>query len=240
MDSISPALAFAAGVVSILSPCVLPLLPIVLTTATSDHRLGPVALSAGLVLSFLILGLGVATLGHALGLNAEALQTAAAWLLVAAGLVAMVPLLQARVAVLLAPVGRWAEQRFGTAAPRGLFGQFAVGVLLGAVWTPCVGPTLGAAAVLAAQRQQLGQVVLTMLAFAIGTSLPLLLLGLASREALLRLRGRLAATGSAGKVVVGATLAASGVLVLAGYDKRIEAQLLDAMPGWITDITTRF
>lgn len=240
MDSVSLALAFAAGVVSILSPCVLPLLPIVLTTATSQHRLGPIALAAGLASSFLILGLLVATLGHALGLNAQALQTAAAWLLVAIGLVVMVPLLQARVAVLLAPIGRWMQQRFGASSPRGLAGQLAVGLLLGAVWTPCVGPTLGAAAVLAAQRQQLDQVIVTMFAFAIGTSLPLLLLGLVSREALLRLRGRLAATGSAGKTLVGATLAGTGVLVLAGYDKLIEASLLDAMPPWLTDLTTRF
>jgi cytochrome c biogenesis protein CcdA len=240
METLSVVLAFASGVVSILSPCVLPLLPIVLTTATSAHRLGPVALTAGLGLSFLTLGVFVATIGHGLGLDAAAFQVAAAWLLVATGVVVMVPLLQARAALLLAPVSRWSEQRFGAAAPGGLGGQFAVGLLLGAVWTPCVGPTLGAAAVLAAQREQLGQVILTMLAFAVGTSLPLLFLGLASRQALARLRGRLAATGAAGKVLVGATLAGTGALMLAGYDKIIEARLLDAMPHWITELTTRF
>lgn len=240
MDSVSLVLAFAAGVVSILSPCVLPLVPIVLTTATSQHRFGPLALTAGLGLSFLTLGLFVATIGHAVGLDADAFQMAAAWLLVAIGLVVMVPQLQARVSLLLAPAGRWTEARFGAATPRGLSGQFAVGLLLGAVWTPCAGPTLGAATVLAAQRQQLGEVVLAMLAFAVGTSLPLLLLGLASRQALTRLRGRLAATGSAGKVFVGATLTTTGALMLAGYDKVIEAQLLDVMPQWITELTARF
>jgi len=240
VETVSLVLAFAAGVVSILSPCVLPLLPIVLTTATSQHRLGPAALTAGLGLSFLALGVFVATTGHALGLDGEAFRRSAAWLLVAAGLVVIMPPLQARVAVWLAPVGRWTGQHFGAATPRGLFGQFGVGLLLGAVWTPCVGPTLGAAAVLAAQREQLGQVVLTMLAFAVGTSLPLLLLGLTSRRALMRLRGGLAATGAAGKALVGATLAATGALVLAGYDKAIEAWVLDMTPGWITDFAARF
>jgi cytochrome c-type biogenesis protein len=240
METVSVVLAFAAGVVSILSPCVLPLLPIVLTTATSAHRLGPVALTAGLGLSFLILGVFVATVGHALGLDAAAFQVAAAGLLVATGLIVMVPLLQARAALLLAPAGRWIGLRFGATTPRGLCGQFAVGLLLGAVWTPCVGPTLGAAAVLAAQREQLSQVILTMLAFAVGTSLPLLFLGLASRQALIRLRGRLAVTGSAGKALVGVTLAGTGALVLAGYDKVIEARLLDLMPQWITELTARF
>ena len=77
----------------------------------------------------------------------------------------------------------------------GLGGQFAVGLLLGAVWSPCVGPTLGAASLLAAQGRDLGQVALTMFVFGLGAALPLLALGLASREVMMRWRHRLAAAG---------------------------------------------
>jgi cytochrome c-type biogenesis protein len=74
---------------------------------------------------------------------------------------------------------------------RGLSGQFALGVLLGVVWSPCVGPTLGAASVLAAQGKNLGSAAATMIAFGIGAAAPLIVLGLLSREALMRWRDHL-------------------------------------------------
>src|SRR5262249_31271172 len=132
--------AFIAGLVSIFSPCVLPLLPVVLGTAVSEHRLGPAALAAGLAISFLALGLFVATIGFLIGLGADVFRAvAAAWLL-AAGAVLIMPPLQNRLAVATAPVGNWLEGRFGRGNRSGFAGQFGVGLLLGAVWTPCVGP----------------------------------------------------------------------------------------------------
>ena len=65
------ALALIAGVLSTLSPCVLPLLPILLGAATGEHRYGPVALAGGLALSFVVIGLFVATIGFAIGLDQE-------------------------------------------------------------------------------------------------------------------------------------------------------------------------
>ena len=63
------------------------------------------------------------------------------------------------------------DRRFGGRAGAGLPGQFGLGLLLGAIWSPCVGPTLGAASVLAAKGENLGQVALTMLVFGIGAGL---------------------------------------------------------------------
>ncbi len=137
-----------------------------LGTAASEHRLGPVALAGGLALSFTLVGLFVATIGFAVGLDAGLFRTAAALLLVGIGGVLMLPSLQARLAVAAGPVGTWTEERFGGFSTSGLSGQFGVGLLLGAVWSPCVGPTLGAASVLAARGESLGAVVLTMLASA--------------------------------------------------------------------------
>jgi cytochrome c-type biogenesis protein len=240
MEAISFALAFLAGVISIFSPCVLPLLPVVLGAAASQHRLGPVALAAGLALSFLILGLLVATFGFAVGIETEALRTSAAVLLIAAGGLLLAPPLQARIARAAAPLSNQVDRIFGGKARRGLAGQFGLGLLLGAVWAPCTGPTLGAASVLAAQGRELSRAVLTMLLFALGTSLPLLLLGFTSRQALMRWRGHLAATGAAGKALVGAALVGIGALVLAGYDKIVESRLVDLMPDWLVDLTTAF
>mgnify|MGYP001007211089 FL=1 len=133
------ALAFLAGVLSILSPCVLPLLPIVLGAAAAEHRLGPAALAAGLAISFVAIGLFVATIGFAIGLDAEFFRAAAAILLIALGVVLILPTMQVRLAAAAGPASNWAEQRFGGFSTNGLRGQFAVGLLLGAVWAPCVG-----------------------------------------------------------------------------------------------------
>jgi cytochrome c-type biogenesis protein len=240
MEFVGIGLALVAGILSTLSPCVLPLLPIVLGAAVSEHRLGPAALAAGLALSFVAIGLFVATIGFSLGLDGGVFRTTAAVLLVALGVVLLVPQLQARVAVAAGPVSNWAEQRFSGFSSGGLGGQFGVGLLLGAVWSPCVGPTLGAASVLAAQGRDLGQVALTMTIFGLGAALPLLLLGLLSREALMRWRGRLMSAGNGAKMALGGVLIVSGVLILSGTDKLLETRLVSAMPAWLTDLTTRF
>ncbi len=232
--------AFLAGLFSTLSPCVLPLLPIVLGTAVSEHRFGPAALAAGLALSFVTIGLFVATIGFAIGLDAGMFRTVGAILLILVGMVLVVPQFQAQVALAVGPASNWAEQRFGGFSTGGLGGQFAVGLLLGAVWSPCVGPTLGAASVLAAQGESLGFVALTMLAFGFGAALPLLLLGLLSREALMGWRDRLMAAGKNGKMAMGAVLVAAGLLIVSGLDKTIEAALVNASPAWLTELTTKF
>lgn len=233
-------LAFLAGLLSTLSPCVLPLIPLVLGTALSKHKMGPAALSAGLALSFTIIGLFVATLGYAIGLDGGAFRNVGAAVMLVVGMVLMVPSFQMKLASAAGPIGNWAESQFGTASGGGLTGQFGVGLLLGVVWAPCAGPTLGAASVLAARGESLDRVGATMLAFGIGASLPMLVLGTLSRPTILRIRGRLMATGAGAKVVLGVVLTILGVLILTGVDKRLEAAAVDLSPEWLTSLTTRF
>ncbi len=233
-------LALLAGLLSTLSPCVLPLIPLVLGTALSQHRLGPAALSAGLAVSFTAIGLFVATVGYAIGLDGGVFRGVGAALMLGMGLVLLVPRFQLRLASATGPIGSWADSHFGGGAKVGLSGQFAVGLLLGVVWAPCAGPTLGAASVLAAQGERLDQVAVTMLVFGIGASLPLMVLGTLSRETMLRVRGRLIATGAGAKFVLGAVLATLGMLILTGFDKRLEALAVDLSPAWLTALTTRF
>lgn len=240
MESASFLFAFLAGVLSTLSPCVLPLLPVVLGTAVSEHRFGPAALAGGLAISFVVIGMFVATIGFGIGLDAGLFRKFAAVLLLSAGLVLMVPRFQEAFAGAASPIGGWVDNRFGGFKTAGIGGQFALGILLGAVWSPCVGPTLGAASVLASQGKDLAQVALVMTMFGIGAAFPLLLLGTLSRQTLLNLRGKLMSAGSTGKVVLGALLAVIGVAILTGIDKSLEAALVEASPAWLTELTTRF
>ncbi|HUW74844.1 MAG TPA: cytochrome c biogenesis CcdA family protein [Methyloceanibacter sp.] len=233
-------LSLLAGMLSVLSPCVLPLLPIVLGTAQSEHRLGPAALACGLAVSFTVIGLFVATIGFAIGLDTDVFRAISAVLLIGIGTVLLVPRLQEQFAVAAGPVGSWVDDRLGGFTATSLWGQFGLGLLLGAVWAPCVGPTLGAASLLAAKGENLGQVALTMLAFGIGAALPLMVLGFVSREAMLRWRGRLMEAGKGGKMLLGALLVAVGLLVATGADKRLETFLVNASPDWLTNLTTRY
>ena len=233
-------LAFVAGVLSILSPCVLPILPIVLGAAASEHRWGPAALAAGLSVSFVAIGLFAATIGYSIGLDVGVFRNVAAVLMVAIGAILLVPRLQARLAFAGTPLANLSDRYVSVARQNGLPGQILVGLLLGAVWSPCVGPTLGAASLLAAQGRDLSQVALAMFAFGVGAALPLLTLGMFSREFLLRWRKQMLSAGYGVKIALGLLFVAVGALVLSGFDKTIETALVNASPQWLTDLTTRF
>ena len=233
-------LAFLAGVLTTLSPCVLPLIPVVVGSAAAEHRHGPLALAGGLALSFVAIGLFVATIGFSIGLDGGVFRVSGAILMVAIGAVLAAPNLQTRLAAAGGPAADWAERRFGGFSTSGLQGQFGVGLLLGAVWSPCVGPTLGAASLLAAQGRNLSEVALTMALFGLGASAPLLALGLLAREALMRLRGSLFAFGKSARAALGVVMILFGAIILSGADKSLETALVNAAPQWLTDLTTRF
>jgi cytochrome c-type biogenesis protein len=234
------ALALLAGVLSTLSPCVLPLLPIVLGAALTEHRFGPLALAAGVAISYVAVGLFVATIGFSIGLDQSLFREGAAILLIAIGAVLLLPRLQSQIAVAAGPFGHWAQTQADGVSTSGLGGQFALGLLLGAVWSPCVGPTLGAASVLAAQGKDLGHVTLTMIAFGIGAAAPLIVLGTLSREALMHWRDHLMKAGKTGKIALGVLLLAFGVLILSGLDRALETVLVNASPAWLTKLTTTY
>lgn len=238
LSVISPALAFLAGVLSILSPCVLPLVPIVLGGARNRYRWGPLALGAGLTASFTLVGLFAATAGYALGMDAEFFRHVGGVMLLAAGLVVATPSLQRAFATAAGPLVARADAGPGAFDERGLWGQVALGGVLGLVWSPCVGPTLGAASLLAAEGRNLGQVALVMAAFGLGAAAPLTIIGLASGEVLKRWRARMHAAGEGGKRVLGAVLIIIGLLMVSGLDRAVESRLVAWSPGWLTALTT--
>jgi cytochrome c biogenesis protein CcdA len=233
-------LGYLAGLLSTLSPCVLPLLPILIATAVSAHRLGPYALAAGLTLSFSLIGLFIATLGFSLGLDPAVFRQGAAVLLVGFSVLLLSPALQRRFATATSGIGAGGDRLLARFRLVGLGGQFGVGLMLGLIWSPCVGPTLGAASTLAAQGRQLPAIALLMLLFGLGAGTPLVVLGSLSRAAMLKLRGRLMVAGRRGKLVLGGVMLLLGAAILSGADKRFEAWVVDASPAWLTELTTRY
>ena len=238
-SALNPALAYAAGALTILSPCVLPLVPIVLSSAAQRHRFAPLALAAGLVVAFTITGFVVAAFGQALGLDTLVVRAAGAVVLCIAGVVLLVPKLQDMLSRFATPLAAWASGRQTALDDKaGLGGQAAIGALLGVVWAPCVGPTLGAAIALAAEGKDLGEVALVMTAFGLGISTVLLIIAFAARGVLAKWRGRMIKAGGRGKAVLGALLLVIGVFILTGFDRKIETFVLDHLPDQITAWST--
>ncbi|GLK70659.1 cytochrome c biogenesis CcdA family protein [Ancylobacter dichloromethanicus] len=231
---------FLAGMLSTLSPCVLPLLPLVLGPAIAAHRLGVPALAAGLVTSFVAVGLFVATIGFSIGLDGGIFRSVSAVLLVLMGIVLLSDALQQRFAMAAGGISNAGNQLIARFSPSGLSGQFVLGLLLGAIWSPCVGPTLGAASLLAAQGRDLASVAIVMVAFGLGTAIPLLIVGSLSRQALSRWRGNLMGVGKLGKVILGVGALAVAAMILSGFDRTLEAALVAASPTWLVDLTTRY
>ncbi|GAC1529552.1 MAG: cytochrome c biogenesis CcdA family protein [Ramlibacter sp.] len=236
----SYAFGLAAGVLSTLSPCVLPIVPVLLGSAANAHPRAPLALATGLALSYAIVGSALAWAGTALGFDADKFRLVGAAILGALGLVLMSGSLQRRFASATAGVGNAGNQLLSRLRLDGLPGQFVIGLALGVVWSPCVGPTLGAAIVLAAQGSNLPQVASLMGVFGIGAALPVLALAYASRSAMSRMRGSMLRAGQAGKTVLGGAMLAVAAMILLGLDKPAEAWLVDRSPAWLTQLTTRF
>lgn len=217
--------AFLGGVMTIVSPCVLPVLPILLS-GTVGGRGRPVGIVLGFVGSFALFTLTLAALVRATGVSPDTLRAGAVVVLIAFGLTLLVPNLQHRFEALAARV---LPHRVGSARP-GLVGGLLVGVTLGLVWTPCVGPIMAIVVTLAAGGAAgLGALALT-LAYGVGAALPMFAVMLGGRRLLARVP---ALTTRAGDVqrAFGALLVVFAGLMLFGVDRRVQAVLLDRFPG---------
>jgi cytochrome c biogenesis protein CcdA len=233
-------LSFLAGVLSVLSPCVLPLVPILVGTALNTHQYGPYALALGLAISFTAVGVFIATIGASIGIDQEVLRVIAAVLLITFGIVLLSSTLQEKFASATAGIGSSGNTLLSKVSTDSLSGQFVLGLLLGVVWSPCVGPVLGATITLASQGSNLGHVTLVMALFGLGAGLPLILLGLLSRQAMMKVRSKLFTAGKIGKRILGAILLLVGLLIISGLDKKFETLIVTASPNWLISLTTQY
>jgi cytochrome c-type biogenesis protein len=229
-----------AGLLSTLSPCVLPILPILLGSATAAHPRAPLALAGGLALSYAVIGTLIAWVGSAIGIDGALFRNAGAVILGALGLVLVSTSLQQRFAAATSGIANAGEHFLSRLNLQGLGGQFVIGLALGVVWSPCVGPTLGAAVVLASQGSHLPQVALLMVIFGLGAAIPVVGLAYLSRAAMMRVRGKLMQAGKTGKIVLGAIMISIAALILTGADKPLETWLVEMSPAWLTALTTHF
>ncbi len=232
-------LAFLAGTLTVINPCILPLLPIVVAAAFANGKLGAAALLAGLVAGFATLGVVVNATGALFGVGEGTLRNVVAMLLVVFAAILLIPAFERRFSNLVAPVGAAGANLAARAGNYGVAGQFLVGILLGAIWAPCSGPSVGAALSLAAEAGGSLAAAGRMTAFALGAALVLFLVAMGARSLTMR-SGPVAKAAPYAKKIAGGAFLLVGVMMLSGADKRAEARLLDLMPEWLVAFTTRF
>ncbi|MBT9456849.1 MAG: sulfite exporter TauE/SafE family protein [Burkholderiaceae bacterium] len=233
-------LSLLAGALSTLSPCVLPIVPIIMSSAMQAARFGPVALLAGVALSYTLVGTGLALFGSSLGVEPGQVRMVSAALMLGFGAMFLSSRLQQAFVLLVAPLTAGAGARVSGLKADSTWGQGLLGLMLGLVWSPCVGPTLGAAVTLAAQGHSAAVALSTMFVFGLGAALPMGLLAYGSRAAMASRRRAMGEAGRWGKRVMGLGLVLVGGLVLSGADHGLEALLTRHMPPWLVDLTTRF
>jgi cytochrome c biogenesis protein CcdA len=231
---------YIAGLLTLINPCVLPVIPIVLASALQAGRHGPLAVAAGMSLSFVTLGMLVATVGHSIGLTEGLLSQIGAVLMMVFGLVLLVPQLNQRFAIATAGIGSSADDQLNKMSNSSMKSQFFGGMLLGAVWSPCVGPTLGGAISLASQGQSLLWVFAIMSSFALGVSSVILLLGYGTREAIRSRQQQLRGLAERAKPILGVTFLLVGLMIFFKFHYVIEAWLVDVLPDWFQDLSTTY
>ncbi|WP_136442857.1 cytochrome c biogenesis CcdA family protein [Pacificoceanicola onchidii] len=229
--------AYGAGLLTLINPCVVPVLPIVIATALQASRLGPVAMAAGLSLSFVSLGLGITAFGHAIGLDIDTVSKAGAAIMILFGAALLLPQASAIMAGATAGLSSRADAQLDNVDRGGLTGQFLGGLLLGAVWSPCIGPTLGSAIGLASQGESLLRAGFIMLGFAAGVSTLILGLAYGTRGAIGRHNALLRRLAVQARPILGATFILVGTALILNWHHVIEAWLIQVLPTWLIDLS---
>ena len=227
-------LSLAAGSLTTLSPCVLPLLPLVLGGTLQGSRLAPVALGIGMIASFAGIGMALGAIGPALGVDGDAVRTAGAAMLIAFAVVMLVPALGRRFTQWMLPIANSANAASARLDAGSLLGALGLGAVLGLVWSPCSGPLLGAALTLVASEGGVARGGIVLALFGLGAAIPLVAVAYASRRGFAHVRDWMLARMDRMRRGFAVLLGAMGVAILTGGDKWLEARVLQALPdAWV-------
>ena len=227
-------LSLAAGGLTTISPCVFPLLPLVLGGAMQRNRLAPLAMGLGMMASFAGIGMLLGALGPALGIDADTLRVAGAAMLVAFAVVMLVPALGERFTQWMLPLASSANAASTRLDAGSVSGALMLGGVLGLVWSPCSGPLLGSALTLVASEGGVARGGVVLGIFGLGAAIPLVAAAYASRSGFARARDWVLAHMHGVRLAFALLLGAMGLAILTGGDKWLEAQVVRWMPdAWL-------
>ncbi len=233
-------ISYAAGILTALSPCVLPLLPMVVGGAMQRHRAAPLLMGIGMTTAFAVAGWILGALGPALDLDPEWVHQAAAVSLIVFGLALWVDPLANLVSRFVQPLAVSADRLAGSVGHESPAAALFFGGLLGLAWSPCAGPMLVSSLALVANGRDAGLGAVLLGLFGLGAATPLVLAAYASRAGFSRLKGWALGHSSGLRHGFGLLAMASGIFIATGLDKLIAARILSVLPDSWMELITRF
>lgn len=220
--------AFVSGLITILAPCIWPLLPIILSaTATGGHR-KPFGITLGIIISFGLVTLTISYIVKVIPFDPNALRLFAVVVIGLLGFTLLIPRLSAVLEGYVSRLsGKFAIQNQGN----GFWAGLVTGLALGIVWSPCAGPILAAIATLAATQQVNSSIILVMIVYVIGVGIPLFLFATLGRRLFLGSK-RLSPYLGRIQQIFGGVMILTAILIFTNYDKSLQVKLLDLFPSY--------
>lgn len=224
-SEVSIFIVFLAGIVTIMKPCCLPLVPVVFS-GSGGHRLRPLAIVSGLTVSFTTMGVLVSAFGATFGAYTDYLRNIAILFIICMGLVLFDEDVNMEFMKISGSITQGLRQigflnKFTSKMPEGsLTGGFFLGMSLGVLWIPCVGPILGAVLALVASVGNMTYGASMLFVYSIGMSLPMLSIAYYGKKVTNRYKW-FSRNGELLKKLSGLVLILVGVMLLFGVDKLI-------------------
>ncbi len=229
--------AFVAGIITVLSPCVLPVLPIVLSGSVGVGRLRPLGIITGFMASFSVLTLALTFFVRSFGIDPDILRLVAAFMIIAMAVILVVPALKDRFMTLISSVLSRKQKVQPNGVRPGFFPGVLTGLSLGVVWTPCVGPIMASVITVAISRSVDAGAVAITLAYALGTAVPLFAIMQGGRALVNRFPGFTGRLGSLQRIF-GVLMLITGIAILNGWDRGFQSWMLDTFPGYGSSLTS--
>ncbi len=222
-------LTFFAGILTVLSPCILPTLPLIITSALQKNKYAPLIIMLGLITALTLVGLLLGLVLFSLQLNEVHIRTPIAIVIIFIGTSILLP-------IKFNPLNRWFNQLANlTNPPTSLTNSkqlFVLGLCLGAVWSPCSGPVLATIMGLTLLNQTWYEAIFIFILFGVGTSIPLLLFSYGLRHLIIKHQHNLIKIQKIGIQLLAISLILIGFLIVTGLDLSLQTFVINHLPDW--------
>jgi cytochrome c biogenesis protein CcdA len=239
VETPSIVLTFVAGILTVVTPCIITILPAMLA-GSSGNRFRPVAIVAGMTLTFTMMGVAISALGAAFSSFESVMRWFALSFIIGMGAVLYDEDINHEYVKVTSHLARLIGEFFGKNNPvrfkpdknNGIIGGFTLGTSLGILWIPCVGPILGSVLAFVSMESNMKIGALLLLTYSLGVGIPMLVIAYTGRSVSSRLEW-FARNSYHLRKLAGAILMALGIAMLFGIDKWLQSVLLPYFPVYI-------
>jgi cytochrome c biogenesis protein CcdA/thiol-disulfide isomerase/thioredoxin len=228
--------AFLAGIVTILSPCILPVLPIILSGSVTGSKKYPYGVVAGFILSFTFFTIFLSSIVKLTGISGDAVRNFAIVIIFVFGLVLIFPKLLVQFEILASKLVSKTGSNSGGVKRDGIWGGFIVGCSLGLIWTPCVGPILASVIALSISGTVAGSSLLIVLSYAIGTAIPMFAILYGGRQVINKVPGLLANLPRI-QAIFGVIMILMSIALYFQVERSLQSYVLEKFPKYGAGLT---